>query len=103
MKAERPKLDEARVKMFLNAGEAKVEQGKTKPEKNMAATTMKKASKKSTVKVLPKRTVTIERNQMVKFMIELPSELRRKIKFESVSSEMPMNSLIVKALVKYFG
>lgn len=102
MRAERPKLDDAKVKVFLESVPGQVMQKPRKPVKDKVAKGMKKGGASSATAGRFERTVTKGSEQMVKFMLELPIELRRKIKFASVSAEEPMNSLIVNTLMGHF-
>ena len=102
MRAERPKLDDAKVKEFLESGPGQVEKKPRKPVQEKVAKGMKKGGARGTTAGRSERTVTRGSKQMVKFMLELPIELRRTIKYASVRAEEPMNSLIVNALMGHF-
>jgi hypothetical protein len=102
MKTERPVLDETKVKAFLNGSSPrKSEKKKAIPRK---VTEISKKSDASDVsQVTTKKVVTKAQEQVVKFMVELPLSLRRKIKFKSVEEDIPMNNLIIQALKNHFG
>ncbi|GAM11335.1 hypothetical protein OR1_03648 [Geobacter sp. OR-1] len=44
-----------------------------------------------------------EHKPIVKFLLEMPAELRRAIKFRSIDNEISMNDLIVACLQERFG
>lgn len=102
MNTERPVIDEAKVKGYLK-GSSCSKRSKKPSQKCIAVDTAKKVETTVGNQPSAKRVVTKDQEQVVKFMMELPAALRRKIKLESVSSDEPMNSLIVRALSKHFG
>lgn len=106
MKTLRPVLEEQKLDAFLDRpsqaeklpseGEGLAQRRKISQQKNTPKTNKPSARKKT---VSPTKA---NQKTIVKFQIELPVELRKRIKFVSVADSISMNELIVAVLQKQF-
>lgn len=102
MKTQRPVLEERKLDAFL--------EGASFSEKMLENASRRKAAQKRSQAItaksssVPKKTAPPKLLQKTigKFQVEMPVELRKKIKFASVADGTAMNDLIVAILSKHF-
>jgi predicted HicB family RNase H-like nuclease len=101
MRSQRPVLDEQKVEAFLEKTVMPADVQSAKQHKSSQAKVPSKNGKKRSANKSAPPTKAAQR-LIGKFMIEMPMELRQKIKFKSVATGIAMNELIVKTLKLQF-
>jgi len=102
VKTHRPVLEQQKLDAFL--------EGASSTEKKPENTSQRKAALKQKTSITAKSSSLLKNNNspklqqrtIGKFQVEMPVELRKKIKYASVTDGMPMNDLIVAVLTKHF-
>ena len=105
MKTQRPVLNEKKVTAFLEGASDNPKasfDGMGSKEKKASPCNVSSKPKKKVTCQASTSSMSIKQRPIGKFMVEMSSELRKKIKFRAVADGVSMNELIVAVLQRHF-